>query len=130
MTRALLLCLLCLGCLALVACGDEETSPPTVGAVTIVCGDAPVGRDADVAVVKRVSAIVEDPDRDIVRITGKLNGLIMDELVGSTTAAGYEWSPPEAWEPLACEGEFAVELSATDQAGNVTTKLVRATGAR
>lgn len=130
MIRAFWLSLLSLLCLSLVACGDEETAAPTIGAVSVVCGDAPIGSDADVAVVKRVSAIVEDADRDIVRITGALNGLVMDELVGSTTSAGYEWSPPESWEPLACEGEFAVKISATDQAGNTTTSTVRVTGAR
>ncbi len=117
-----------LSLIALCACGgDEEPAPqpPQITELAIRCaplsGNSAVDRD----VVVELSALVSDPDRDLVRVEGNLNGVPLDELSDDDGDQRFNWTPPASLDPIACSGQMNLRVWATDLAGN-TAELVEA----
>lgn len=99
----------------LAACGDDapEPEPPAVSELAISCEDS---AQAGQQVVTSVGARVSDPDRDLVSVTGTVNGTPMS-LSDDDGDDVYTWAPPE---PMTCSGDFDVRITATDAEGNET----------
>ena len=106
---------LCVG----VGCGGADGDEPSVSNIAVECEDS---GDPDVGqVVKTVSVVVEDPDRDLVGVEGRVNGIQLT-MTDDDADQLFTWSPPASSEPLACSGEFFIQITATDNAGNTSTK--------
>ena len=93
----------------------------------INCGTAPTDSFVDVPVIRELAASVEDPDRDLVSISGSIDGILIDELTDDDADRVYNWTPPTSLDPMRCDGTVTVRLQATDQAGNVTNEVVQLT---
>jgi hypothetical protein len=102
-----------------VGCGGADGDAPSLSGIAVECEDS---GDADVGdVVSAVSVQVDDPDRDLVSVDGRVNG-IQITLTDDDADGRFAWSPPESSEPLTCLGDFVVRVTATDKAGNTSTK--------
>lgn len=100
-------------------CGGADGDEPTVSGIAVECIDAD---DANVGqVVSTVSADVSDPDRDLVGVEGRVNGVQLT-LTDDDADERFTWSPPESSVPLACAGDFFIQITAADKAGNTTTR--------
>lgn len=103
----------------LLGCGGADGEPPSISNVAITCAEDS-NRSVGL-VVEALAARVSDEDRDLVSVDGRINGLAVT-LSDEDADQRFEWSPPESSEPLACSGDFFVELTARDSAGNTATK--------
>jgi hypothetical protein len=100
-------------------CGGADGDEPTISGIGVECEDS---GDADVGqVVSAVTADVDDPDRDLVGVEGRVNG-IQITMTDDDADREFTWSPPSSSEPLACTGDFFVQITAVDKAGNSSTK--------
>jgi len=107
----------------LMACGNQDDVPaPELLTPAIACGAAEDPDFATFNVIQEVSVRVEDPDRDLVSVTGVLGGLLLGELTDIDADRFYTWTPPMGQDAIACppETRFVVTITATDLAGNVT----------
>jgi hypothetical protein len=108
--------------IAATACAEEEPPPPPIPPVIsspqIDCGPAPASSNVDYEVVTRVSALVEDDDRDLLAVTGSINGLLMGELEDADGSLRFAWSPPSTLDPIVCRGAITLSFQARDLAGN------------
>lgn len=130
MTQGTLRWLAALGLVAGVmsGCGQEpETTPPSISNVTINCGMAPTDSFVDVPVIREISASVEDPDRDLIRVEGSVDGILIEAFTDDDADRTYNWTPPTSLDPMRCDGQVTVRLKAIDQAGNVTDEVAKLT---
>ncbi len=113
-----------IGLLLVVAggCGDESSSSPTVEDPQIACESVD---DMSYDAVSEVSIAVSDADRDLQipseGLRGQLDGIDI-RLKDPNADRRFTWSPPSGMgeTPFACTGTFTLEVTARDQAGNVT----------
>ncbi|MGM0557744.1 MAG: hypothetical protein ACQEVA_15275 [Myxococcota bacterium] len=102
-----------------IGCGGADGDEPTLSGIAVECEDS---GDGDVGeIVEAVSVRVDDPDRDLVSVDGRVNG-IQVTLTDDDADGRFAWRPPESSEPLTCTGDFVVLVTATDKAGNTSTK--------
>lgn len=115
---ALVLCALVYWC----GCSEEApelSKPPAITGAQIVCQAAPQGSNVDYEVVREVSVQVEDPDGDLLSVTGTLNGIQLGELEDPDADLRYNWTPPMGLDPIICKGDLTLRFEADDRAGNV-----------
>ncbi|MEM1350550.1 MAG: hypothetical protein AAGI01_18460 [Myxococcota bacterium] len=105
------------------ACGNQDNVPaPELLTPAIACSPPAQGDFATFNVISEVSVRVEDPDRDLVSVTGVLGGVLLGELTDVDADRFYTWTPPMDQDAIACppDARFVVTITATDQAGNST----------
>lgn len=106
----------------LAACAEdpvEPPKPPVLTAAQITCAAAPQGSNVDYEVVREVSVLVEDEDRDLLTVTGTLNGIQMGALEDPDADQRFNWTPPTTLDPIVCKGDITVRFEGKDQAGNL-----------
>ena len=104
------------------ACGEEPEpapKPPVMSMGQITCVAAPQGSNVDYEVVREVSVMAQDEDRDLLGVTGTLNGIQMGSLEDPDADQRFNWTPPMGLDPIICDGDLTLRFEATDQAGNV-----------
>lgn len=115
-----------------ISCGEEPeppppSTPPEVTAPALECGEVSEQMnalyDVDYPVIQTVSVEVSDPERDLVSVSGAVNGYPMVELTDDDADLRYEWTPPSELDPMVCKGEVVLRFEARDLDGN-TTELV------
>ena len=125
---------LCLGLLTLFAlsgCEEEEeppppSDPPVIAEPMIECGEvtdaqrAATYEEYDLAVVREVSVMISDPQRDLLddSVRGELNGLPLETLTDQDADLRYVWTAPVEGAPIACAEEMVVRVVAEDLDGN------------
>lgn len=107
--------------MALSACGgDEESAKPTISQPEINCGDPPSDSFVDVQVIRELSVKVEDPDRDLLKVTANLNGYAIEALTDDDADQRFNWTPEANLDPMICKGQISVQIQAEDAEGNIT----------
>ena len=112
-----------------IGCGGEEeppppSTPPELSAPQVTCGDATsemaAKYDVDYPVILEVSVQATDAERDLVLVTGNVNGYPITELTDDDADLRFTWSPPNSLEPMVCRGEIVLSFQATDNDDNVS----------
>lgn len=111
-----------------VACGEEEppppSTPPELSAAQVTCGEVSAEMaakyDVDYPVIQEVSVQVTDAERDLVSVSGNVNGYPITELTDDDADLRFTWSPPNSLEPMVCRGEIVLSFQATDFDNNVS----------
>ena len=97
------------------ACGDAPPEPELSG-LRVDCA-ASSDPDVDGEVVEEVSVKVTDPNRDLIGVSGTINGVAIT-LGDDDADQRFSWSPPDNGQPMVCSGQLEVSVTAVDQAGH------------
>lgn len=107
--------------LSSLGCGEEATSAaPKISTPELQCGQAPTSSFVDGQVIRELSVMVEDADRDLVSVKANLNGYDIEALTDDDADLRYNWTPEGSLDPMLCKGQIAVRVEAVDSEGNVT----------
>lgn len=104
---------------ALAACGEDDIKQPEFDDLQINCKEGEENQGVRGPVIEEVRVHVSDPNRNLLGVSGTINGIVM-ELEDPEGDSYFSWFPAGDSFPMVCEGDFQVELKASDADGNTT----------